>query len=467
MTNQATWQNKGNRKKMAGPLVDGPSSGFTGGGNAGNKPKGGNKNAYTVQAGDSPALIAQKLYGDQRYLDIVLAQLGGSMLQAGMKLKLPDLRKYQKDLAASGQLHEVTQGEWAGAQAYTARTNYGQRQGQPQAQNQGGYNPSVNETPATSSWSGPNLWDPKPYTVNPPPQYAAASGVPPVGYGPNAYGTPQPPAVNAPKPPLNYAALAAQNVSAPKPLSPSGAFNLSALPSYQPPEKPPIDYARGWKEGKGTWMLVPDSSGVLRSIQLSPAPYYTGIGMPSYQRPAISSGRTNTQPTTRKQQLPPPPPTQLTGIPPLQDYNPAQPGAATGYYTGIGLQPYAAAVRTGAGLGAMNPRDPRDTLNRMDKPTEQGPGIGYLFPVPPPGYIPPAPVAGGGPFYPQPYGGGGPGRRGGGGGGNPRGGVSRGAGGRGYQQPIYAQNSNMPGGGRNIARDQVGLSRTGLVTWRL
>lgn len=413
-----TWENSTKRKKIKGPQLDGPGSGF-GEGGLGNKPPkvgGGGKNAYTVKAGDSAAKIAQAMYGDQRYFNVIQKLIGGATLQPGMVLKLPDLSRYQQDLSASGQKHLVTPGEASFAGMGSA--NYSQP------------NPTQPQTPGTQQVDPMATWlanNPAqtgtPYVVNPPPNYAAASGVPPVGYGPNAW-TPKPKATT-PQPPINYAALAARGTPAPRPLNPNGSFNLAALPSYQ--------------------------------------------------RPAISSGRRATQPSQKLQQQPPPPPpppTQLTGIAPLQGNNPAKPGAATGYYTGIGLQPYPAAVRTGASLGSSQAGRPlpSETIKRMDKPIdplqlpwlEQGP--------PPPLGWPgnPQPPLPGEPYYPYPYptGGGGPRRGGGGGGGDPRTGFSRGAGNRPYQ-PIYAQSSSAPQGGRNPSRDVGGLSRSQLVAWRL
>lgn len=395
-----------------------PNKGFDQGlnpnvsGGGGKKPK--RNKGYTVQSGDSFASIAQKLYGDQRYFNVIADLIGGGTLQAGMVLKAPDLSGYMKDLAAKGQKHLVTPGQ---------ATAYGMSGGSSQASQ-------------TSSASTPTTTTPQvdPFTTwlaNNPAQTAAThyastpSGVPPVGYGPNAWAPPAVPTTRSRtnNPALNYAALAARGTRPQAPLNPDGSFNLAALPAYQAP----------------------------------------------------ATGRRATQPAGRTNFTTPPPPavppTQLTGIAPLQQPNPAQPGAATGYYTGIGLQPYAPSVRTGGARGQSQAGRnlPRQEISQVPKAgavlqlpfLEQGP-------PPPPGYTG-APVYepmgnGGGGGYPYPTGGGGGG--GGGGGNDPGGYTGRGVPRR-QPQPFYAQTSNTPGGYRSPQRAANSLTRTGLVTWRL
>lgn len=393
----------------------GPDQNFnpnaTGGfGNSGAKKPKRNK-GYTVQTGDSFASIAQKLYGDQRYFNVIADLLGGGTLQAGMVIKPPDLSGYMKDLAAKGEKHLVTPGQ---AAAYGMSGGSSQVSSTPTTQT-----PATTQPDPFATWlaNNPAQTAATPYT-------SAPSGVPPVGYGPNAWAPPAAPPTQTRtnNPALNYAALAARGTPVRRPLNPDGSFNLAAMPSYQAPA--------------------------------------TG------RRATQPAGRTNfTQPPP-----PPVPPTQLTGIAPLQQPNPAQPGAATGYYTGIGLQPYAPSVRTGGARGQSQAGRnlPRQEISQ----TPKAPAVVQLpfleqGPPPPPGYagIPTyAPPSGGGGGYPYPTGGGGGG--GGGGGNDPGGYTGRGVPRR-QPQPFYAQTSNTPGGYRSPQRAANSLTRTGLVTWRL
>ena len=80
------------------------------------------KKQYTVHAGDNPARIAERLYGDQRYFNVIMDALkgiGGQTLRAGQVLSLPDLEAYQKKLRREGGIHEVTQGDWQEALFFT------------------------------------------------------------------------------------------------------------------------------------------------------------------------------------------------------------------------------------------------------------------------------------------------------------------------------------------------------------
>lgn len=385
----------------------------SGGGGGGKKPK--RNKGYTVQSGDSFASIAQKLYGDQRYFNVIADLIGGGTLQAGMVLKAPDLSGYMKDLAEKGQKHLVTPGQ---------ATAYGMSGGSSQVSSAS----PTTQTPATVQPDPMSTW-----LANNPAQTAATpyvstpSGAPPVGYGPNAWAAPATPTTQTRtnNPALNYAALAARGTRPQAPLNPDGSFNLAAMPAYQAP----------------------------------------------------ATGRRATQPVGRTNFTAPPPPpvppTQLTGIAPLQQPNPAQPGAATGYYTGVGLQPYAPSVRTGGARGQSQAGRnlPRQEISQVPKAP---PPPTYIYntwgegPPPPEGYAAPPildPFAGGGGGgYPYPTGGGGGG--GGGGGNDPGGYTGRGVPRR-QPQPFYAQTSNTPGGYRSPQRAANSLTRTGLVTWRL
>lgn len=256
-----------------------------------------------------------------------------------------------------------------------------------------------------------------PNLQNPPTNYQTAPGsTPPPGYGPSAYTPPTPkpfvPQTGAPPPlptgmPANYAQLAAQNVPAPKPIGSSGQ--------------------------------------------------YTGLNLPTWAQP--------------KPQIITAPPSNLTGILPLQQPNPAQPGAATMYYTGRDLPAWTPTVRAGVsrGVSQAGRNLPGEEIKQMDKPPVPPTFIYNPWgegPPPPPGYTPPAPPPINNPYSGQPtYPGGG---RGGGRPRPPSGGGGRGAVSR-YRPNSFAQASTMPftQGGRNPMRDLFNPSRTGLVAFRL
>src|SRR5690606_34506628 len=108
-----------------------------------------------------------------------------------------------------------------------------------------------------------------------------------------------------------------------------------------------------------------------------------------------------------------------------------------------------------------------DPMNKPGGKKIIGGGEGY------PDYIPAGPPRLGGPYLSQGSGGGGGGsyggggRGGGGGGGGGGGPTGGGAPSRFSVAPTYAQGNTLPGGSPNPARSLAGLSRTGLVAWRL
>lgn len=390
------------------------------------------KGGYTVQSGDNPALIAQKVFGDQRYLDVVLAALEGASLTSGMVLKLPDLTGYMKDLAAKGQLHEVSQGEWNAAKDFTSRTRYGAERGitSPYAQAA----QTQTQTPATVQPDPMSTW-----LANNPAQTAAVqptsnpSGVPPVGYGPNAWAPPAAPTTQTRtnNPALNYAALAARGTPVRRPLNPDGSFNLAAMPAYQAPKpttiNPDLTFTRGVARNQnpnwvydtvtGKYVLNLDGGIPGRGSEFAVPP---DLSAPFDRVPLVPQG-------------------QASGLYPLE-YDPV--------------------------THTWRRKLPNKTMPKAPEILqlpwlEQGP-------PPPPGYagIPTyAPPAGGGGYPYQPPGGGGGG--GGGGGNDPGGYTGRGVPRR-QPQPFYAnQTSNTPGGYRSPQRAANSSTRTGLVTWRL
>lgn len=381
-------------------------------------PKGG----YTVQAGDNYYTIAEKLYGNQRYAGILISANGG-MLRPGDVISVPDVEggdpnvyfsqgAYNRGLELMQGLPSASRYGGSAAQAQTAQTQVNLT-APPTVSSVGvnNYAALAAQTPTTPGATAPS-------PVNP--NYQGASL-----YAPPSQGTTTTPAQVRNRPPRRT--------------TPPPTYSQRAA-QYVPPPTTPVNYAALAAQ------TVPNAS------PLAPDGSFTGRNLQPYTVPLPVS------------------PSNFQGTPPPLEFpNPARPGQATMWYNGRNLAPYPASVRTNsAGDGRPNYRDPRDTINSMDKlpewadpflypwwyPTQPtGPGAPV---APPPGFTPP---------YSPPGGGGG--RRGGGGGGNPPGGGGRGASNRYTPPAVFAQANSLPGGYRNPARDVAGLSRTGLVTWRL
>lgn len=137
------------------------------------------KNTYTVQAGDNLAKIAEKLYGDQRFLALLLAANGGStLIHPGDVLNVPGVPGGVKPNApfGSGQQLEISQGLWNYIQAQDAAYGFGGASTQPAA---------------------PTF--PAPGTYNNPPPSSGAAGADAAGFPP-APGPP-PPSTYSPQQP--------------------------------------------------------------------------------------------------------------------------------------------------------------------------------------------------------------------------------------------------------------------------
>lgn len=398
--------------------------------------------SYTTQRGDNPAKLAKRFYGDERYANVVAGVWGN--MQPGVALKLPDLKKYQADLAAKGEKHLVTQGE----------VDY--------LKTLGGRRPMRTAPPdlpsPTNTGSG--------YSQLPPTSYQTANN-----------------------PALNYSALAATPVARP------GLANPTAR-TQRPPKPPGLTYPASGVQA----LAAPPLQGANPLQPGAATGYYTGVGHQPYQPLAPKALQqtpltyplppaTNYPPNFVPQNNPQFPSNQQ--IIPTAGMTPAQQAAAieSGIYnkpvgtyqvrrgqyqpvldpqgnivgwelaqTGdlinvgaVGTKPGAYVGWTGDPLGKWQPG--------MSKVIGGGEGYkDYLPAGPPRQYTLPTPGGGGG---------GGPIYRGGGGGGGPRGGTGRYLPQSRYRPGSYAQGSSLPQGSRNPARDLFNPSRTGLVTWRL
>lgn len=422
------------------------------------------KGGYTVQAGDNYFTIAEKLFGNQRYAGLLISANGG-MLRPGDVIRVPDVEGGDPNVYFSP-------GAYRRAQELTAQTAYGQRQTQA-AQTQTPQTQVTLTNPPTISSVGTNNYSSLAAQTPTTPGSSAPTytGYIPAGQG-GGY---------VPTAPLRPGMANPSSRTTRPPRPPRVTYPASGA---QTPAQPPLQGSNPAQPGAATG-------------------YYTGVGMPSYYQPPAgpydpynpayiqrppnrnAAGNTMANPTGNQQILP----TQgMTGaqtalalesglLPkpagtyqvnrgvytPIYDAN----GNIVGYNTmptgetinvGVmGTKPAAYVGFTGDVLNGGKPGQGRII----------GGGEGYAdytpagIPRPPGTPVYPGGQMGGG-------GGGGGGRRGGGGGGGgPTGGGGRGAPARYTPPAVFAQANSLPGGYRNPARDVAGLSRTGLVTWRL
>lgn len=456
------------------------------------------KGGYTVQAGDNYFTIAEKLFGNQRYAGLLISANGG-MLRPGDVITVPDVEGGDPNVYFSP-------GAYRRAQELTAQTAYGQRQTQA-AQAQTAQTQVTLTNPPTISSVGTNNYS------------NLAAQTPPTPYAPPTTGVGMPPGY------VNYSALAAQGTPRPQ-SSPSYPIAGQVVPPYAgwygaTQQKKQMTKTGGRKTGRpgdvpvfpgtgaGQPPLAPRppsvaGQGLIPGTGIPTTPqasgYYTGIGnqpypIPPYGLSAPDYGNIQgATPYTPRPQYEHPiygqqlPQRGMTGAQtalalesgiankpagtyqvnrgvytPIYDAN----GNIVGYNTlptgetinvGVmGTKPAAYVGFTGDALNGGKPGQGRII----------GGGEGYAdytpagIPRPPGTPVYPGGQMGGG-------GGGGGGRRGGGGGGGgPTGGGGRGAPARYTPPAVFAQANSLPGGYRNPARDVAGLSRTGLVTWRL
>ena len=433
------------------------------------------KGGYTVQAGDNYFTIAEKLYGNQRYAGLLISANGG-MLRPGDVISVPDVEGGDPNVYFS-------QGAF----------NRGLElmQGLPSASRYGGASNQVQTTPQVSLTNPPSVSS---VGTN---NYAALATQTPTT---TPY-TPPTTGVAMPSGYVNYSALAAQSVA--KPWRPTRENPIN--PNINKKGASPFIY-----KPRGAQAATPPPLQAPNPLQPGAATgYYTGVGMPSYYQPPAgpydpynpayiqrppnpnAAGNTFANPTGNEQILP----TQgMTGaqtalalesgmLPKPEGTYQVQGTVQRPIYSATEVDVYGRpkivgweTVPTGTvNVGVMGTKPAAyvgftgDVLNG-GKPGQGriiGGGEGYADYTPagiprPPG----TPVYGGGQMG---GGGGGGGRRGGGGGGGggPTGGGGRGAPNRYTPPAVFAQANSLPGGYRNPARDVAGLSRTGLVTWRL
>lgn len=493
-------------------------------GDVGTKPKarrGGKGKYYTVKTGDSYASIAQELFGDQRYFNVIADLFGGQTIHAGMELKIPNVEQYKPP---AGQLHYVSPGE------FNAFANPSADSSIPYVRALAQNRPAQVSTVTTP----PTLTNPGTAQT----QGASSPNVPvSTPYLPPTTGVAMPPGY------LNYSALAAQPVS-------DASYSFGAH-NVVPPTAgyygSSTYYKRASKVNKPIYQYNARAAQAAVQPPLDASGAYTGVGMPSYGAPVTSQGVVigNTVPATTgyygamgsaskeitktgkgsksagvstlPSSVPPPanPQTPL-GVTGNQQVLPQV--GMTGAQTALALEsgiankpagtyqvqrtyqrpiysqtetdvwgqpkiigfetvPYSVNGSDTINVGATGYKPASyvgftgDVLNG-GKPGQGriiGGGEGFVDYTPagipkPPG-TPYRPTGGGW------GGGGGGGRNGGGRGGGGGGGGPNGGGGRGYATrstpaPVYAQANTLPGGSTR-ARDMAGLSRTGLVTWRL
>lgn len=434
-----------------------------------------NKKGYTVVGGDNYFTLAEKLYGSQRFAGLLMEANGGRALRPGMVLSVP-----KTDETAA----EVNFSPWAWQQAQdlTASTAYGQRQQQAQATQQTQVN--LINPPMTSSVSSVGANGYSALAAQ-----SVAQGTSPIaptytGYIPPGQGGGYIPTAPVRPGMVNPSTRTVRPPRPPKPyFSPSGAST---------PAQPPLQGSNPLQPGAATG-------------------YYTGVGMPSYPSSSApyspyNPAYVNPYPTmnaagnfqggvTGNQQV------NVTGT----QGQSSQTAAAL--ETGIANKPagtyqvvrtYQRPIYSATELDVWgHPKiigfettpysvNGSDTINVSATGTKPPAYVGWTDPMNKPGgrkiigggegypdYIPAGPPRPGGPYLSQGSGGGGGGsyggggRGGGGGGGGGGGPTGGGAPSRFSVAPTYAQGNTLPGGSRNPARSLAGLSRTGLVAWRL
>lgn len=433
-----------------------------------------NKKSYTVVGGDNYFTLAEKLYGSQRFAGLLMEANGGRALRPGMVLQVPKTDE-------TAQTVNFSPWAWQQAQDLTASTAYGQPQQQAQTQ------------PATQTQV--NL-------TNPPIGETTASP-----YAPPATGVAMPPGY------VNYSQLAAQTVPArpgPRPRPPRQQTtppytnpNYQGASLYTPPSQgyntmvPTGGYL--WEQGLPDQKITKKDTFAGKGYLQNPPPYspYNPAYVNPY--PTMNAAGNFSANVTGNQQVNV---TQQSA----QGMTGAQQAAAL--ETGIANKPagtyqvvrtYQKPVYSATELDIYGqPKiigwettpysvNGSDTINVSATGTKPPAYVGFTDPFNKPGgkriigggegypdYIPAGPPRPGGPYLSPGSGGGGGGGYGGGGGGGKGGGGGPGGPGTGggapsryNPPPVYAQGNSLPGGSRNPARSLAGLSRTGLVAWRL
>lgn len=440
------------------------------------------KGGYTVQGGDNYFTLAKQIYGSERFAGLLIEANGGRSLRPGDVINVP-----KTDQSAT----EVNFSPWAMEQArnLTANTAYGQRQQQAQTQTT---QPTTQVTLTNPGTGAVNTQTATPYT-------------------PPATGVAMPPGY------LNYSAMAAQPVSAPRgprPRPPRANPYANPNPNYQgaslytppPQQSGPANPQFGLNVNTYTRLYgsqyTPDYGNfdinitnrdfekvgrpVIPETQTRPySPNAAGTTNPSttgnsqqnvtqkdargmtgsQTALALESGIANkpagTYQVTRTYQRPIYSSTEVDvwGQPKIIGWEttPYTVGNSNNPVINVGVmgtKPAAYVGFTGDVLNGGKPGQGRII----------GGGEGYADYTPagiprPPG----SPVYGNGGGG---YGSNGGGGRGGGGGGGPSGGGGRGAFSRYSPPPVYAQAGSTPGYSRP-GREAFGLSREGLSTWKL
>ena len=432
-----------------------------------------NKKGYTVVGGDNYFALAEKLYGSQRFAGLLMEANGGRALRPGMVLQVP-----KTDETAA----EVNFSPWAWQQAQdlTASTAYGQAQQQAQTTPQTQVNLTNPPIGGVSS-VGANSYSALAAQSTAPPVPAYTGYIPPGqggGYTPTApvragMANPSSRTVRPPRPPKPYFSPSGASTPAQPPLQGSnplqpgaatGYYTGVGMPSYPSSSAPYSPYNPAYVNPYPTMNAAGNFQGGMTGNQQVNVTQQSAQGLTGAQQAAaLETGVANkpagTYQVVRTYQRPIYSATELDvwGQPKIIGFE-TTPYSVNGSDT---INVSATGTKPAAYVGWTDP---------MNKPGGKkiiGGGEGY------PDYIPAGPPRLGGPYLSQGSGGGGGGsyggggRGGGGGGGGGGGPTGGGAPSRFSVAPTYAQGNTLPGGSRNPARSLAGLSRTGLVAWRL
>lgn len=422
------------------------------------------KGGYTVQAGDNYFTIAEKLFGNQRYAGLLISANGG-MLRPGDVISVPDVDGGDPNVYFSQGAYkrglELMQGlpsasRYGGSGGQTQTTSQVTLTNPPTVSSVGvnNYSALAAQTPTTPGSSTPA------YTGYIP---AGQGG----GYVPTApfrpgMANPSSRTTRPPRPPQpTYPSSGAKTPAQPplqgqditKPGAATGYYTGVGMPSYYQPSGPYDPYNPAYVQNPPTMNAAGNfTQNVPGNQQVNVTQGMTGAQTALALESGIANKPAGTYQVQGTVQRPIYSATEVDvyGRPKIVGWETVPTGTVNVGATG---------TKPAAYVGWTDP---------MNKPGGQkiiGGGEGY------PDYIPAGPPRPPGtPVYPGGQmgggGGGGGGRRGGGGGG-PTGGGGRGAPARYTPPAVFAQANSLPGGYRNPARDVAGLSRTGLVTWRL